>query len=125
MPSPIDFEILDGYACFRPAGQMTFYEAVAVISDAIAQACDKGIKRLLVDTVKLSGFPHPTTTERYYMAEQWASNSRGLRLSVIARAELIDPFRFGIMVARNRGLFANVFPSETEAVEWLVHPNPE
>ena len=124
MQSPIGFEILDGYACYRPSGQVTFNEAVAIISRAITQACDDGIKRLLIDTVNLRGFPCPTTTERYYMAEQWASHSRGLRLCLIARAEVIDPMRFGIMVARNRGLFSNVFDNEAEAVAWIQHPSP-
>ena len=33
---------------------------------------------------------------------------------------MLDPDRFGITVARNRGLFANVFTSETEALAWLL-----
>jgi hypothetical protein len=125
MQPPIDFENLDGYACFRAAGQVTFNEAVTVVSRAISQAADDGIKRLLVDTTGLRGFPHPTTAERYFMAEQWASNARGLRLAVVARPDLIDPTRFGVMVARNRGLFANVFATEPEAIERLLHPDPK
>jgi hypothetical protein len=80
-----------------------------------------------VDTVNLRGFPHPTTSERYHMADQWAAvaRSRGLRVVFVARPEMIDPLRFGVMVARNKGLFCNVFSSEKEAVEWLLHPNPE
>jgi hypothetical protein len=82
------------------------------------------VKRLLVDTTNLRGFPYPSTAERYFMGDQWASKSRGLRLSVVARAELIDPEHFGVMVARNRGLLANVFSSEPEAIEWLLQPQP-
>lgn len=125
MNPQIEFENCDGYACFRPSGEVTFNEAVGIVSQAISQAADKGIKRLLVDTTGLRGFPHPTTSERYFMAEKWATQARGLRLSVVARPELIDPARFGVMVARNRGLFTNVFPSEPEAIAWLMHPNPE
>lgn len=125
MNPPIDFELCDGYACFRPSGQVTFNEAVAVIAEAISQAVGQDIKRLLVNTTELRGFPHPTTSERYFMAERWAAVSSGLRLAVVARPEIIDPPRFGVTVARNRGLFTNVFTSEAEAIEWLVHPNPE
>src|SRR5688500_12347673 len=114
MNPPIDFEICDGYACFRPSGQVTFNEAVAVIARAISEAADQGIQRLLVDTINLRGFPHPTTSERQFMAEQWASRSRGLILAVVARPNLIDPLRFGVMVARHKGLLADVFTSEPE-----------
>jgi hypothetical protein len=58
------------------------------------------------------------------MATEWASIARGLRLAVVARAELIDPERFGITVARNRGLSANVFTSEAEAIDWLLDRQP-
>ena len=125
MNTPIDFEICEGYACFRPSGQVTFNEAVAVIADAISQVADKGIQRLLVDTINLRGFPHPTTSERLFMVEQWASRARGVRLAVVARAELIDPLRFGVMVARNKGLLANVFASEPDAIEWLLGSNAD
>lgn len=125
MNPPIDFEDCEGYACFRPTGQVTFNEAVAIIANAISQASDKDMQRLLVVTTSLRGFPYPTTSERYFMAEQWASRARGLRLSVVARAEVIDPLRFGIMVARKLGLMADVFDSEKEAVEWLLNPKVE
>jgi hypothetical protein len=125
MNQPIAFEVYDGYACFRPSGQVTFHEAVGVIANAISEAVGQGIRCLLVDTINLRGFPHPTTSERYFMAEQWAARSRGLRLAVVARSEIIDPPRFGTMVARNRGLFAQVFDSEPEAIAWLLHPNPD
>jgi hypothetical protein len=127
MNPTIHFEHGDGYACFRAAGDVTFNLAVAMIADAIGQAADQGIERLLVDTTNLRGFPHPTTSERYYMADQWASavRSRGLRVTFVARQEMIDPLRFGVMVARQKGLFCNVFASEKEAIAWLLHPDPE
>ena len=121
----IQFELCDGYACFRAAGEVTFNEAVGIVGNAISDAAGRDIQRLLVDTTNLRGFPHPTTSERFFMAEQWASRARGLRLSVVARPELIDPLRFGVMVARNRGLFAQVFDSESDAIAWLLHPNPD
>ena len=121
----MEFEKCDGYACFRASGELSFHGAVGVVAEAISEASKHGIKRLLVDTVNLRGFPHPTTAERFYMSETWASKSAGLRLAVVARPDLIDPERFGVMVARNRGLFTSVFSSEAEAVEWLVDPDAE
>jgi hypothetical protein len=125
MNPPVTFEIHDDYACFRPSGEVTFNLAVALIANAIGKAGGNGIQRLLVDTRELRGFPHPTTGERQYMAEQWASRAGGLRVSIVARLEMIDPLRFGVMVARNNGLFVNVFASEPEAVDWLLHGDPD
>ena len=59
------------------------------------------------------------------MAERWASISHGLHLAIIARPELIDPNHFGVTVASNRGLSANVFTSEPDAIAWLLEPTPK
>ena len=86
----------------------------------------QGVNRLLVDTTGLTGFPSPSVWERFWMASEWAAVVHSaVRLAIVARAELIDPDRFGITVARNRGLFANVFSEEPAAIEWLLDPNPK
>ena len=38
-----------------------------------------------------------------------------VKVAMVVRPELIDPERFGVTVARNRGLFSNAFSSESEA----------
>jgi hypothetical protein len=38
------------------------------------------------------------------------------------RPEFMDPELFEVTVARNRGLFGNVFDSEEEALKWLLDP---
>lgn len=122
--SESDFQFFEGYAIFRPSGHLSFDEAIDLVSQGMSFADSRHIGRLLVDTTALTGFPPPTTVQRFQMAESWAATSRTLRLAVVARPELIDPSRFGVTVARNRGLFANVFASMSEAIEWLLHPNP-
>ena len=125
MKGPSDFEHFEGYASFRPSGNVSFRNAVGIIAKALSLAAGNGISHLLVDTTKLTGFPYPETYERYFMATEWANHSRGLRLAVIARPELIDPYRFGVTVARNRGLISDVFTAEPEAIEWLLHVDPQ
>lgn len=55
----------------------------------------------------------------------WARTRRGERdeeappLAMVARPEMIDPERFGVTFAANRGLVGGVFVSEAEAVAWL------
>ena len=117
-----DFEFRDGYVAFRPSLHGSFHEAVAIISTSLAAATLQQVTRLLVDARGLTGFPSPKVWQRFWMVVEWANITRGLRLSVVARAELIDPERFGVVAARNRGLFANVFASESEAIEWLLDP---
>ncbi len=125
MNPPITLEVYHEYSCYRPTGHVTFNLGVELIANAIAKASSNGIQRLLVDTTELWGFPHPITSERHHLAEQWAARARGLRLSVVARPEMIDPLRYGVMVGRKLGLFSNVFSSEVEAVEWLMDPDAE
>jgi hypothetical protein len=38
---------------------------------------------------------------------------------LVVRPELIDSERFGVIVARNRGLVCDVFTAEADAVAWL------
>lgn len=125
MISESDFHFLDEYVMFRPSAELSFDEAVGLVFHGISFTASRQIARLLIDSTSLAGFPSPTILQRFQMAERWAAAAcPGLRLAVVARPELIDPSRFGVTVARNRGLFANVFPSMPEAIEWLVDPNP-
>jgi len=105
---------------YRPTGSVSFDEAVALVRAGIAAALAKQIREFLVDTTALTGFASPDTFQRFLAAVQWAEEAGGqLRLAMVARAEMIDPQKFGVTVAANRGLVSNIFPSETEARAWL------
>jgi hypothetical protein len=39
---------------------------------------------------------------------------------MVARAEMIDPEKFGVTVAAMRGLASNIFATEAEARAWLT-----
>src|SRR5262245_46470601 len=120
MDEPSGFTIEAGRAVYRPSGTVTFDEAVALVRAAIAAACEKQARELLVDSTALIGFPSPNTFQRFLAAVGWAEEANGrLRLSMVARAELIDPQKFGMTVATNRGLTCNVFTTEAEASAWL------
>jgi hypothetical protein len=38
---------------------------------------------------------------------------------MVARAEMIHPQKFGVLVAANLGLVSNIFTTEVEARAWL------
>jgi hypothetical protein len=109
-----------GRGLFRPVGSASLDEAVAWVRAAIAVARSNQARDLLVDTTALTGFPSPDTFQRFLAVVGWAEEARGgLRLAMVARAEMIDPEKFGVTVAANRGLVSNIFTTEVEAREWL------
>jgi hypothetical protein len=116
---------LDGFVleagAYRPAGSVSFDEAVGMVRAAIAVARSNQVRDFLVDTTALTGFTSPDTFQRFLAAVDWAKEARGgLRLVMVARAEMIDPQKFGVTVAANRGLVSNIFTTEVEARAWLA-----
>ncbi len=124
MTAPEHFKMEDGYASYRPVGKVSLQEAVLLATNAITYARENQIRRLLINCTGLTGFGSPKTLDRFQMAEQWARAGQSMvKLSVVAAAELIDPEKFGMTVARNRGLLGNIFSDEAEALAWLLDPN--
>ena len=96
-------------------------EAVRLVARAITFARDRQIPRLFINATGLTGFPSPTLAERYFMAREWAAVAPGrVRTVLVIPGEMIDPEKFGIAVARNAGMDAEVFPAEPEALAWLA-----
>ena len=116
-----DFVLEGGRGFYRPVGSVSFDEAIALVGSAIAVTRSHQAQDILVDTTGLTGFPSPGTIQRFIAAVEWAAEAGGcLRLAMVARAEMIDPEKFGVTVARNRGLVSNIFTTEAEARTWLA-----
>jgi hypothetical protein len=95
-------------------------QAIGLVRDAITAARREGARDLLVNICGLCGLPTPDTFQRFFAVVAWAAAASGmLRLVVVARQEMIDPAKFGVTVAANRGLESNIFTTEAEAVAWL------
>lgn len=91
-----------------------------MIRAAIALARRNQIRELVVDTTALIGFPTPEIWQRYWAVAAWADESQAtVCLVIVARLEMIDPKKFGVTVAANRGLEGNIFTTEQEAYAWL------
>ena len=124
MNAPEHFKIDEGYARYCPVGNVTYPEAIDMVSRVIVFSREQNISRLLINITELTGFKSPDTMQRFEFAERFANDAKSrVRIVLVARPEFIDPQRFGITVARNRGLFTNVFTSEPEALAWLMDPN--
>ena len=114
------FEIVGDHAEYRPTGEVSLAQAGQLVMSAIAFAREQHVRKLLVVTSGLTGFKSPDTFDRYYLIHELVKASGGaVRLAVVARPEMIDPQKFGVTVAANSGLTADIFASEDEALEWL------
>ena len=117
---PRNFQLCEGYACFTPAGSVALVTAVELITTAIIFARDNQLKRLLVDATQLV-FPSPSIPERYWIVRKWAEESKNaVEVALVLERSLIDPERFGVQVAINLGLRADVFETRLEALSWLI-----
>lgn len=123
MQLPEYLEIKEGVCEFRPRGESTLIETVALITSAIAYCRQQTINKLLVDATGLDGVPVPTLVDRFLMVEEWAQEAEGLVVgALVVHAEYIHPEKFGVRAAADFGLEINVFTSEDEAFAWLSHP---
>ena len=114
------FEQIGTRGYFRPVAQVTFEQAVDVVAEAMSHARSLGLVDLLVNTTGLTGYAPPSVFARYAMSTRWAQTAgSALRVAMVARPELIDPQKIGVLMMQNRGGIGDVFASETEALEWL------
>ena len=110
----------DGICRFRPHGDCSLIEAVDLITRAIAYCRERSVNRLLIDVTGLTGVPIPSLVDRFLMIEEWAQEAEGMVLVVlVVHAEYIHPEKFGVRVAADFGLVADIYTSETDAFKWL------
>ena len=115
-----DFEQVGTRGFYRPIAQVSFEQAVDLVAEAIANARQAGLADLLVNTTGLTGFTPPSVFARYGMSAKWAQGAgSSLRVALVARAELIDPQKIGVLMMQNRGGTGDVFTNESDALKWL------
>jgi hypothetical protein len=110
-----------GYAVFHPVGEVSFDEMAERMNRAVLLCRRQKIKKLLIDSTELHGFHPPGIYERYNLAERMAQEAASLvKIAHVASPEWVRSGKFDIMVAKNRGLEAENFNSEPEALKWLL-----
>ena len=109
------------YASYRPDAEVPLADAVDMIDEAVRFCRENGHQLLFIDIRKLKGFPSPSTTDRFWLMKKWAESAGGdVVISMVAPPEIIDEEKIGVTMAANRGLVANIFAAESEAIEWLL-----
>lgn len=114
------FEQVGKRGFYRPEGTVSFERAVDMVAEAMRHARSLGLADLLVNTSGLTGFPLPSIFARHALAVRWAEAAgSGLHVAMVARPEMIDPEKIGVLMAQNRGVSGDVFTSEVAALAWL------
>ena len=112
--------IVGGICVYRPRGQVSLVEGVAMITRAIEECRARKIRKFLFDVTELTGYPVPTLADRFWMVQDWAQAAQGeLIVAAVALPEYIDPGKFGVKAAIDAGLKSDVFTSAADAQAWL------
>jgi hypothetical protein len=88
--------------------------------ESIAEHCKRtNYNKLLIDISKAKG--PLSLIEKYSAAEESRIFARyGIKVGIIEMAERMDPRRFFLLAARNRGVDVEVFTDLRAAEEWLL-----
>lgn len=106
---------------FRFEGSQLFLQAVDDVDACLRQAVADGDRRVLVDVRGLTGFAKPDVVARVGMVRRWAATSQGrLKVAFVSRAEIDDPERFDVVLAKGLGFDGDVFETEEDALHWLA-----
>jgi hypothetical protein len=118
---PDSFTVEENFAAFRPQGDYTFEQMVEMVDNVLAYCRENDVRRLLVNIREVTGFPPPTTMQRFLFATKWSATAGPyVRMSMVCHREFIDSEKIGVTMALNRGLRCEVFTEEPEALTWLL-----
>jgi hypothetical protein len=116
----LQMEQMPGYLAARFTGVAMPGEASRQFG-LIAEHCKLTYNnKLLVDATGLE-IIKPSVTDRFIFGERLVIFALlGVKVACVSRPELIDPQKFGILVARNRGVKVEVFTDLQAAEGWLL-----
>lgn len=118
------FELKKDYAVFCPVGQSSVDKMADLISRAVLGCRKEKVEKLLIDSTGVSGFRPSVVAERYNFIERISSNAKAsFKIAHVASPEWVRSGKFGVIVAKNRGLEKKLFRSTTMALEWLLKSN--
>jgi hypothetical protein len=103
----IDAELQEEQLLVTARGSLEFDAALRLFKQVCATAKDKGVNKILVNGLALEG--ELSTVDRYRLGAEMALYLR--------QAATMDGF--GVRVAQNRDVFAEIFSSQQAAQEWL------
>jgi len=119
------FAIKNSYLSVMVSGHFSLSEAKIMYTAALEYLLENNLSKLFFDAFRVKGVV--TTMDRYYFGEFAAFESlkyigKGLKkitVSICGEEPIIDPRRFGEIVARNRGLNLKVTTDKNESLQFL------
>ena len=125
--SPLKYssKVKNNFLSVTVSGHFSLSEAKIMYADALECLLKKNVSKLFFDVFRVKGVV--TTMDRYYFGEFAAFESlkyigKGLKkisVSICGEEPIIDPRRFGEIVARNRGLNLKVTTDKNESLQFL------
>jgi len=116
----MDFEVVGTRGFFRPSDRMSFEQAMDLVCAAAKYARQLELSDLVINTLRLTGFKVPRVFDRYaLMTRILESAGVAMRIVMVARPELIDFQKIGVLIYQNRGGISDIFGTEAEALAWL------
>ena len=124
-PLKYSSDVKDGYLSVTISGNFSLPEAKTIYIEALESLLKNDLSKLFIDAFKIKGIVK--TIDRYYFGEFAALESmkymaKGLKrisVSICGDEPIIDPDRFGEIVARNRGLDLKVTTDKNESLQFL------
>lgn len=117
-----NFEVVGKRAYYRPVGKASFEQAIEMAAATMVRCRELQVPSLLINTLGLTGMQSPSIFTRHLLAVRWAESAgSSLHVAMVARGELIDPEKIGVLMAQNRGVSGDVFTTEAAALAWLDH----
>ncbi|WP_133478574.1 hypothetical protein [Cognatilysobacter segetis] len=105
-----------------PGDDLPLHAARAAVTAAIRDACDAGVRKLLVDFHGWRGSERPSLALRIDSVFEWsaaAATAPGFVLALVMPPALVDPGKIGFIIGRRIGFNFDVFGSVDEAAAWL------
>ena len=119
MSVQLEMEQMPGYLAARFIGSGVAEEVWRQF-ELIAEHCKRAKDhKLLIDITGAEG--KLSIVEKYLAAEESRIFARyGIKVAIIEKPERIDPRRFFLQAARNRGVNVEAFTDFKSAEEWLL-----
>ena len=110
-------ESKDDYLFVTLAGQVSFSDAIVVLTNVRDVTTERGFDKVLVDCLSVSG--ELSRFERYELgqtlAEHWLAGEP--KIAIVGTSSTINGF--AALVASNRGFLAKTFSELPKALDWL------
>ena len=113
----VTYENRPGYLYVHIEGAESLQAAIRFWEDLSKKAKDEGLRTfLIVDEVTGA----LETTDVFKLSVKVANLFAGAMIAYVdPKEDTFDANKFGEIVVRNRGVYATVFHSEDEAIQWL------